>query len=77
MSKTIIIDNKDEIEKWRDGTNMICSVCGQPILRQQPRYATISHSPKKRDCYHYFCQGGVITVIGSPQAGLTEISQYG
>jgi len=75
--RTVIIDNRGEAEKWRDGTDMICSVCHQPIYRDQPRYATISHSPKKRDCSHYFCQGGTMTVIGSPQVGVIEVSQYG
>lgn len=74
--KTIIIE-KPEQETWRDGTPMVCSVCGQPILRGQPRYSTNSHSPKKRDAYHYFCQGGTLTVIGSPTPGVMEISQYG
>jgi hypothetical protein len=74
--KTVIVE-KPEQETWRDGTPMVCSVCGQPILRSQPRYATNSHSPKKRDAYHYFCQGGTITLIGAPASGVMEISQYG
>jgi hypothetical protein len=73
--KTIIIE-KPEQEMWRDGTPMMCSICGQPILRSQPRYATISQSPKKRDASHYFCQGGLMTIIGSPEPNTTEISQY-
>jgi hypothetical protein len=74
--KTIIVE-QPEGETWRDGTPMICSVCGHPILRSQPRYATNSHSPKKRDAYHYFCAGGTLTLIGSPTTGVMEISQYG
>ena len=74
--KTIITE-KPEQETWRDGSPMFCSVCGKPILRVQARYATNSHSPKKRDAYHYFCGGGIVTVIRSPALGITEISQYG
>ena len=65
-----------EIEKWRDGTDMICSVCSKPIFTNQPRYATISHLPKKRTASHYFCQGGTMTIIGSPKSGVTEVIQY-
>jgi len=73
--KTVIIE-KPEQETWRDGTPMVCSICGQPILRSQPRYATISQSLKKRDASHYFCQGGTLTVIGTPELGVTEVTQY-
>jgi len=76
MPKTVIIEKPEE-ETWRDGTPMICSICGKPILRSQPHYATNSQSPKKRDAYHSFCAGDTLTIIGSPQAGVTEISQYG
>jgi len=65
-----------EIEKWRDGTDMVCSICHNPILKSQPRYSTISHSPKKRDSYHYFCKGGTIIVVGSPQSGVIEVSEF-
>jgi hypothetical protein len=74
--KTVIIE-KSEQETWRDGTLMVCSICGQPILRTQPRYSTISQSPKKRDASHYFCQGGTLTIIGTSQTGVVEVSQYG
>jgi len=66
-----------EIEKWRDGTDMICSICGESIFKNQPRYATISHSPKTRTASHYFCQGGTMTIIGSPESGVIETTQYG
>jgi len=66
-----------EIEKWRDGTDMICSICGKPIFTNQPRYATLSHSPKKRDAYHSACHGDIVTVIGSPEPGVIEVTQYG
>jgi len=74
--RTVIV-GKILPETWRDGTPMVCSICGQPIFRNQPRYATISHSPKKRDAYHYFCQGGTITVIGAVAPSVMEIRQYG
>lgn len=64
-------------EKWRDGTDMICSECGGPILKGQPFHATSSHSPKKRDCSHFFCKGGTMTLIGSPEPGVMEVTQYG
>ena len=66
-----------ETEKWRDGTDMICSICGVPLWNDQPRYATSSHSPKKRTASHYFCQGGTMTLIGSPKPGVMEVTQYG
>lgn len=66
-----------ETRKWRDGADMICSICGEPILEGQPSNATISQSPKKRSCNHFFCDGGTMTLIGSPQPGITEITQYG
>jgi len=69
--------NKGEIEKWRDGTDMICSVCREPIYTNQPRYATISHSPKTRTASHYFCHGGTVTIIGSQESGVMEVTQYG
>jgi hypothetical protein len=66
-----------EIEKWRDGTDMTCSVCGQPIYTDQARYRTASELPKKRKAQHYFCAGGVVTIMGSPEPGVTEVTQYG
>ena len=66
-----------ETEKWRDGTDMVCSICEKPILANQPRYATISHSAKVRTASHYFCQGGTVTIIGSPEPGVMEVTQYG
>ena len=60
--ETVLIEPSPE-ETWRDGTPMICSICHQPIMRNQPRYATNSHSPQKRDAYHYLCGGGTITLI--------------
>lgn len=65
------------VEKWRDGTDMICSICGQPIYTNQPRYATSSQSPGKRTCSHYSCEGGTVTVIGSPEPGVMEVTQFG
>lgn len=44
-------------ERWRDGTDMICSICEEPIFTGQPFNATISHLPQKRDCSHFFCNG--------------------
>jgi len=66
-----------EIEKWKDGTLMFCGECGRPIYTNQPRYATISHDIKNRQASHYFCKGGTMTIIGSPEAGVTEITQLG
>ena len=68
---------KKVIEKWRDGTDMVCSICEQPIFTNQPRYATITQSPKKRNASHYTCRGGTVTVIGSPEPGIAEVTQYG
>lgn len=67
----------EENEKWRGGTDMVCSMCGEPILRGQPRNATISHAPKKRECSHFFCSGGSMTLIGAPEVGVVEITSYG
>lgn len=66
-----------EIEKWHDGADMICSICEKPIFKNQPRYATITHSPKARTASHYFCKGGTMTLIGSPEPGVMEVTQYG
>ena len=63
--------------KWRDGADMICSICKEPICKGQPFNATISHSPHKRDCSHFFCKGGTMTIIGSPAPGVMEVTQYG
>lgn len=76
MPKTVIIEQEMQ-ERWRDGAAMMCSVCGGPIFRNQARYATHSHSPKKRDAYHYWCQGGTVTIIGSPAPGVTEAITLG
>ena len=64
-------------EKWRDGTSMVCSKCGRLIFKGQPFNATISQLPKKRECSHFLCSGGTITVIGSPKPGVIEATQYG
>ena len=66
-----------ETEKWRDGIDMICSICKEPIFKDQPRNATTSHSPQKRDCSHFFCKGGTMTIIGSPEPNVMEVIQYG
>lgn len=66
-----------ESEKWRDGADMVCSICKESITKGQPFNATISHSPKKRECSHYFCKGGTMTIIGSPEPGVIEATQYG
>ena len=58
-----------ELRKWRDGTDMICSECGEPIYEPQPMVGTISQAPKKRHCRHFLCSPNAsITVIGNGQA---------
>lgn len=54
----------EETEKWRDGVDMVCSICTEPILRGQARYATTSHAIKKRSAQHFTCAGGKVWVIG-------------
>jgi hypothetical protein len=66
-----------EISKWRDGEDVICDICGKPIYNNEPVKATISHKKGKRHARHYFCDGGTMTIIGSPEPGITEIATYG
>ena len=66
-----------ETEKWRDGTDKICSICKEPIFKGQPFEGTISQLPQKRKCTHFFCHGGTMTIIGSPEPGVMEVTQYG
>ena len=61
-----------EIMKWKDGSDVICQVCGEPVYEGQPVQATISHNPKKRHAEHFLCGGGTMTVIGGG-----EITVYG
>lgn len=58
-----------EVKKWRDGNDMICNECGEPIYETQPVVATISQMPKKRHCRHFLCSPNAsITVIGNGEA---------
>ena len=58
-----------EIMKWRDGSDMVCSECGEPIYTTQPVVATNTHVLKKRHCRHFLCSPNAsITVIGNGQA---------
>ncbi|MBA7705677.1 hypothetical protein ES703_114512 [subsurface metagenome] len=58
-----------DIRKWRDGTDMICSECGEPIYEPQPMVATNTQAPKKRHCRHFLCSPNAsITVIGDGKA---------
>ena len=56
----------------KDGREMRCSICGNPIVKGQPFQASISQKIGKRDCYHFVCAGGTITVIGQ-----NEVSVFG
>lgn len=55
-----------EKAKWRDGSDMICSECGEPIYTYQPLVATTTHVQKKRHCRHFMCSPTAsITIIGN------------
>ena len=57
-----------EIQKWRDGSDKICSKCGEPIYNTQPIVGTISQALKKRHCRHFLCSPNAsITIIGNGQ----------
>lgn len=59
-----------EIAKWRDGADMICEVCGQPIYRTQPMYSSTTQIAKKRHCWHFFCDpNSSMTIIGNKGKG--------
>ncbi len=57
----------NDVMKWRDGSDVICEICHQPIYSDQPVVATITHNIKKRHAKHFLCDGGTITVIGNNQ----------
>ena len=60
-----------EIRKWRDGSDMTCSECGEPIYTLQPMVTTITHALKKRHSRHFLCSPTAsITVIGNGQAAV-------
>lgn len=55
-----------EVSKWRDGSDMICDVCHEPIYTTQPLRATTTHVAKKRHCRHFMCSPNAsITIIGN------------
>ncbi len=55
-----------DIAKWRDGSDRICSECGEPIYTVQPMVGTITQVPKKRHCRHFLCSPNAsITLIGN------------
>ncbi|KKN79360.1 hypothetical protein LCGC14_0341420 [marine sediment metagenome] len=43
------------IAKWRDGSDKLCSECGEPIFTFQPMVSTTTQIPKKRHCRHFLC----------------------
>ncbi len=66
-----------EIMKWKDGKDVICEKCLKPIYDNEPVKATITHNIKKRHASHFFCDGGTMTIIGSPEPGILEITTLG
>jgi hypothetical protein len=68
--------NEMEISKWRDGKDMVCDVCGQPIYKQQPLVATSTQVLKKRHCRHFMCSPNAsITIIGNGEMTVYKSKQ--
>ena len=62
-----------EIGKWRDGSDMTCSECGEPIYTTQPMVATNTQALKKRHSRHFLCSPNAsITVIGNGQVTVVK-----
>ncbi len=52
-----------QIEKWKDGSNMVCTRCEQFIFVHEARYANKSHNPKNREAKHFKCDPASSLII--------------